>query len=105
MPHMKSLTPTIQQGALYTYLTISLNPYSLIPNIVLTANVLNSSKSCAYIYQHTTNCNFYFICCCQYVPQTNMPTKLGIYAIYAPYLICISKECTCIYVPHINHVH
>ena len=52
------------------------------------------------ILQNTSSCNFYFICYCQkYVPEINMPTKLGIYAKF--YHTYSGDVCTCIF--HIRH--
>ena len=38
----------------------------------------------------------------KYVPETNMPNKLGIYDIYAKYMIDLYGRCICIYVPHMK---
>ena len=41
----------------------------------------------------------------KYVPETNMPTKLGKHDIYANYLTCIYLEYMCMHVPHMKHMH
>ena len=69
MPLMKSLVPTTEQGALYTYLTYNtehiwlLYPkYSSNGKHAKWAYRLNIF---AHIYQNTTKSNFSFICYCQ----------------------------------------
>ena len=49
---------------------------------------------CIYVL-NITNCNTYFSCYCENVLETNIPTKLGI---YAKYLVDLYERCIHIYV-------
>ena len=40
----------------------------------------------------------------KYVPHTNMPIKLNIYALCAQYFMCIFGD-VCAYVPHMKNVY
>ena len=107
--HVKSLALAIQLGALYTYLTYALNKYDCyIPNIPYIVNMLNGLIDPKVLYkcattQPTATCTSHIVT--KFVPDTNMPTKLGIYNIYAQYLMYISRGCMCIDVLHIKNEH
>ena len=57
----------------------------------------NGHNIFAYICQNTTNSTFYFTC---HVPETIMPTKVGVYAnIFDMYIL---GRCMNIYMPHMK---
>ena len=88
---------------------ISLNKYGChIQNKVDMSNMLHGHIKPKFLHKYAktkpdeTSTLYVFA---NYVPETNMATRFGIYAVCAQYLICISSQCMCIYVPHIEHVH
>ena len=107
MPHIKLVASTKQQRALYTYLAYIPEQIKL-PHFKYSSHVHYAKWAYGpsiftYISQTQPAVTSASSVIAKYVPKTNMPTKLGAYAIYVKYLMCIYGGCMCIYVlPYIK---
>ena len=88
--HMKSPTPTMWPGVLYTLCKLLTCYWHIDPILV---QICAKTQPNAISTSHDIGI---------YMPETNMATKLDIHAIYANYLRGIYRGCMWIYVPHMQ---